>query len=452
MNRIMIAAVKSGSGKTTLTCGILQMLVNKGLRVASLKCGPDYIDPMFHEKVLGVRSGNLDGYFFDDPTLSSLLAKHSKEKDITVMEGVMGYYDGGGMKSIGGSYHVSMATKTPVVLVIDCKGMAESIGAVLHGFLTYRENQIKGVIFNRLPATLYPALKERAEEMGVRVLGYVPTMKDYQLESRHLGLVTADEIVNIKEKMETLANRLKETIDLDELLALAQTAEEISIPEEKSVASFKTPQKRVRIAVAKDQAFCFIYRDNIELLEELGCEIVPFSPLYDPCIPEEIDGLILYGGYPELYAKELSSNQSMLASIKEAVNNGLPTIAECGGFMYLQEWIEDKDGDRYPMAGIISGGCFKTSRLQRFGYIELEAKVDNLLCSKGDRIKAHEFHYWDSESTGETFTAKKAFKEITWDCIHATSTLYAGYPHIHFYTNPLVATQFVEACAKTRVQ
>ncbi|MDO5293000.1 MAG: cobyrinate a,c-diamide synthase [bacterium] len=449
-NRIMIAGMKSGSGKTTLTCGVLQLLVNRGLSVASLKCGPDYIDPAFHEKVLGVRSGNLDGYFFEDEVLSSLLSKHGQNKDITVIEGVMGYYDGLGMKSIGGSFHVSMATKTPVVLVIDCKGMAESIGAILHGFLTYRPNQIRGVIFNRLPAQLYEPLKEVAENMGICVLGYVPTLKEFQLESRHLGLVTADEIHDIKNKIEGLALKLAETIDIDGLLELAGKAPELPAYQQRSNQEQQV-NKKIRIAVAKDEAFCFIYQDNINLLEELGCEIMYFSPLHDKSIPTEADGMLLYGGYPELYAKQLSSNQSMITSIREAIKNGLPTIAECGGFMYLHEWIEDREGNRYPMAAVLEGGCYKTNRLQRFGYVELEAAVDNLLCKKGDKIKAHEFHYWDSEHTGDGFVAQKPFKQINWKCAYATKTLYAGYPHIHFYANTNVARQFVEACRTENV-
>lgn len=451
LNRVMIAGMKSGCGKTTLTCGILRMLVNRGLQVASLKCGPDYIDPMFHEKVIGVRSGNLDGYFCEDDVLSTLLGKHAKGKDITVLEGVMGYYDGVGMTSEGGSCHVSMATKTPVILVVDCKGMGASIGAILHGFLTYQENQIQGVIFNQLPMKLYEEVKKIALGMGIKVFGYVPTMKEIRLESRHLGLVTADEIMGIQEKIKLLAEKLEETIDIDGILALAQSAEPLSMEEDtacevlEEVKTQETKQK-VRIAVAKDEAFCFIYQDNMELLQELGCDIVYFSPIHDEKLPEGVDGLLLYGGYPELYAKQLSENTSMRTSIKEAIQKKLPTIAECGGFMYLHDSMENAANERYPMVGAIPGNSFKTSGLRRFGYISLEATKKNLLCDRGQRIKAHEFHYWDSEDGGSDFIAHKAGKEQTWDCVHANEWMYAGYPHIHFYTNTEVAKRFVEKC------
>lgn len=441
-SRVMLAGVKSGSGKTTLTCGILQLFLHHKCTVASLKCGPDYIDPMFHEKVLGVRSVNIDAFFMGEEKLKTVLVTHGMEKDITILEGVMGYYDGIGFTNKASSYEISMLTKTPVILVVDCQGMGASIRAMLYGFLHEKENQIKGVIFNRLPATLYEEAKQMAIALGVKPLGYVPVIKEFHLESRHLGLVTADEIVNIKEQLTLLASRLEETIDIRGIFSLANTASKLFASE----AYYKLPKKIVHIAVAKDEAFCFIYEDNLEVLRKLGCELHFFSPLKDHTLPAEIDGLLLYGGYPELYAKRLSENTSMRKDIEKAITSGVPTIAECGGFLYLQEQLEDINGERYPMVGMIKGTGYRTKGLQRFGYITLEATKDTLLLKKGDTIRAHEFHYWDSENCGKDYIAHKAGKEQTWNCIHSSRTLHAGFPHIHFYSDCSAAMRFVSAC------
>lgn len=443
INRIMLAGTKSGSGKTTITCGILQCLVDRGYNVSSFKCGPDYIDPMFHSKVIGTNSANLDSFFTDSEVLNHLLYKNSVGSDISVIEGVMGYYDGIGLTDVASSYSVATITKTPVILVLDCKGMSSSIGALLKGFVEYKPNSsIKGVIFNQLPKVIYKDVKKLAEDLGIIVFGYVPTISECMLESRHLGLVTADEIEDIKHKLELLANKLNETIDIEAIVELSKQAEAIDI---KPICSTKT-DKSINIAVAKDNAFCFTYKDNIEMLKQMGCNIVSFSPLKDEKLPENIHGLILSGGYPELYADTLSQNQSMLESIKTAIESGMPTIAECGGFMYLHDCIEDSEGNFRQVVGAIKGKCFKTNRLQRFGYITLEAKEDNLIAKQTDKIKAHEFHYWDSDHGGDSFDAVKASGTKAWECIHATATLYAGFPHLYFYSNPSIAEHFVDKC------
>lgn len=451
----MIAGIKSGCGKTTITCGILQLLLRKNLKVSCLKCGPDYIDPMFHEKMLQVRSGNIDGFFMNATMQNSLLAKQSEGKDITVLEGVMGYYDGIGMTCEGGSYAVSMATKTPVILIVDCKGMGASIGAVLHGFLSYRKHQIKGVIFNQLPARLYEDLARFVSSYQIKPLGYVPYQKEFQLESRHLGLVTANEISDIRERMTAIADVLEETLDVDGMIALANQAEQLVL-EDEIQGKYETNQhtapiieqnkKSMRIGLASDEAFCFIYQDNLVRLHEYGCELIPFSPCKDRSLPSNLDGLLLYGGYPELHAKELSDNTMMKEQIKHAIEGGMPTIAECGGFLYLHEQLVGEDNVSYPMVGLIKGQSKKTSGLKRFGYVTLQAKKDNILCKKGELIKAHEFHYFDSTNNGNDYVAMKAGRNVTWDCIHATKTLYAGFPHLHFYQETNICENFVAAC------
>ncbi|WMJ89529.1 cobyrinate a,c-diamide synthase [Anaerocolumna sp. MB42-C2] len=449
INRIMLAGTKSGAGKTTITLSILQGLVDRGYKVSSFKCGPDYIDPMFHSKVIGTKSGNLDSFFCDDDTLMGLLYQNSRDTDISVMEGVMGYYDGIGFSDTGSTYSIAAITKTPVILIVDAKGISGSLGALLHGFSTYKkESYIKGVIFNRLPDRLYDSARKLAEDMGIQAIGYVPVLREWELESRHLGLVTADEIIDIKERIKRLADRLSNTIDFKKILTIAGMAEPLSITED---LPYLKEKEKISIAVAQDEAFCFIYRDNLERLKEAGAKLYFFSPLRDKTLPEKVDGLLLCGGYPELYARDLSRNTSLLHEIKTAIENGIPTIAECGGFMYLHETMEDSKGLAYPMAGVIPGKCFKTKHLQRFGYIYLKGLEESLAAGNQEMIKAHEFHYWDSESCGKDFHAVKPDGSREWECVHASKTLYAGFPHLYFSSDNSIAKRFIDRCMQYRI-
>ncbi len=443
--RIMIAAAGSGSGKTTVTCGLLQAFLNRGKKLASFKCGPDYIDPMFHSEVLGIKSRNLDLFFTDEDTTKYLLCKNAGTADLAVLEGVMGYYDGLAGKSTDcSSYDLARKTQTPVILVVDCKGMSVSIVALVKGFIEMRRDHcIRGVILNRIPPMLYAEIKNLIEEeLSLEVLGYLPVMADCQLESRHLGLVTAKEIGNLKEILARLAEQTEASLDLDRILEIAEEALPISYQTPGEIKKIREDSS-VRIAVAMDKAFCFYYQDNLELLEALGAEIVPFSPLEEEALPAGIQGLILGGGYPELYLEQLSGNTTMRQSIKKAIDSGMPCLAECGGFMYLHQWIKDRDGSRHEMAGVIEGESFPTEKLTRFGYITLTAMVDNVLCGKGSELKGHEFHYWDSTNTGNGFHAQKPLRKANWDCVITSETLWAGYPHIHFYSNIEAAIEFL---------
>lgn len=464
--RIMIAAAGSGSGKTTVTCGLLQAFLNRGIKPASFKCGPDYIDPMFHSEVLGIKSRNLDLFFTDENITKYLLSKNAGAADLSVLEGVMGYYDGLAGKSMDcSSYDLARKTKTPVILVVDCKGMSVSVAALIKGFLELRRDHgIRGVILNRIPHMLYQDLKGLIEEeLSLEVLGYLPVMTDCQLESRHLGLVTAKEVGNLKEILEKLAAQMEASVDLERILTIAGEAPAIDyqVPGDiKKITQYMNSPDHpnfidrldspVRIAVAMDRAFCFYYQDNLELLEEMGAEILPFSPLEDEALPENTQGLILGGGYPELYLERLSKNQTMLESVRKAVESGLPCIAECGGFMYLHQWIKDRDGTRFPMAGVVEGESFPTQKLTRFGYIILTALEDNLMCEKRAELKGHEFHYWDSTNPGGGFHARKPLRKTGWDCVVTEGNLWAGYPHIHFYSNIEAAAQFLTKARGTK--
>ncbi len=439
MNRLIIAGTGSGCGKTTVVCAVMEALCRRGMKVASFKCGPDYIDPMFHEKITGTDSHNLDSFFCDENTLKYLLHENSAVSDISVIEGVMGFYDG--VNGKGSAFSVSEITDTPVVLVVDCKGMGDSLGAVIKGFLTYRTpNNICGVIFNRLPEKLVPSAKKICNELNTNYFGYMPSHK-CTIESRHLGLVTADEISDIKNKMKFLGELAEKYILLDRILNCCKRP----FPQFNNIYIKKLSCSPV-VAVAKDKAFCFLYRDNISLLEKLGCRIEYFSLLDDKCVPENADGLILCGGYPELYAERLSENISMRESVRKLVNGGIPTIAECGGFMYLHKYIENNN-NIYNMAGVFDASVYRTDRLRRFGYVTLESENDSLLFKKGDKITAHEFHYWDSTDCGKSLNAVK-HDGRSWKCCKCSERMYAGFPHIYFYSDIKTAERFAVACAE----
>jgi len=442
--RVILAGTNSGCGKTTVSCALLQALVDRGLKVGAFKCGPDYIDPMFHSRIIGAKSANLDLFFFRENTLNYLLAKNGRGCDISILEGVMGYYDGMELTSDRAStYEIAKVTSSPTVLVVNGAGAALSLLATIQGFVSLREDsQIRGVILNQCSPMSYPALAEaiRTHFSGrVRPLGFLPKMPQCALESRHLGLVTAGEVADLKEKLHILAQQAEKTVDLDGILRLADTAKAVAC---EPVVFPKG--EAVRIAVAQDNAFCFYYGDNLRALEELGAELVEFSPLADAALPEGIHGLYLGGGYPELYGRQLGENKRMLRSVRQALAGGLPCIAECGGFMYLTQAVAGM-----PMVDFLPGQCFDSGKLTRFGYVTLRARRDNMLCKAGEEIRGHEFHRWDCTQPGNGFSAVKPSGK-SWECAVTTQKLYAGYPHFHFYANPDFARNFYETCRKEK--
>lgn len=448
----MIAAPKSGSGKTTVTCALLQLLKEQGQQVFSYKCGPDYIDPMFHKTVLQIPSKNLDTFFTDPETTRRLFLKGRDSHDMAVLEGVMGLFDGlGGIREEGSSYHLAQVTKTPIILVIDGKGMGRSLAALIRGFMEYdKDHLIKGVILNRMSKSYFSILKPVIEdELGIAVLGYLPDNAALHVKSRHLGLQKPDELPEIQETLKAAATELEKTLDMERLMAIADGAEELEAVNAGAAAdscgngkAACTHMDRPVIAVAHDEAFCFYYEDNLRMLEECGAELRYFSPIHDTHLPKECSGLLLGGGYPELYAAKLSSNNSMMESIKTAMQNGLPTVAECGGFMYLHTAIEDQNGTEYGMVGFLPGRCAYTGKLVRFGYIELEENSVHFLKS-GERIRAHEFHYFDSTDNGDGCTARKPVTGRTYPCVVTGETYWLGFPHLYYPSNPDFAERFV---------
>ena len=522
--RLMLAAPSSGSGKTMVTCGLLRLLQRKNLRPAAFKCGPDYIDPMFHRQVLGIPSRSLDTFFSPaDSPVSGNTAKETMARacrrcgaDIAVIEGVMGYYDGTGVSGTeASSCQLARQTETPVVLVVNARGMSRSISPMLKGFADYeKENpRIRGVILNRISSSMFPLMKKWIEEdTDLKVIGYVPNDNTLSWGSRHLGLLQPEEVADLQDQINHLADVLEKTIDIDALLQLAGTAPALEIPtdslrdgsagaftldESSRVEAVNAPARDEisgteaanaparndqtdcpRIAVARDEAFSFYYEDNLELLQEMGAELVFFSPVHDRTIPRA-DGLLLGGGYPELHAKALADNETMKEQIRELASEGMPILAECGGFMYLQQSLDPgnqvsaagtgQDADDssirqsadaseketsakslYQMCGVLPGSCRMTDRLVRFGYIELEKKDGETgtagYLQDGHHIRGHEFHYFDSTENGRECTAWKPGRKRSWDCMVVQGNIMAGFPHLYYRSDPDFAAAFVEKC------
>lgn len=450
--RIMIAAPQSGSGKTLITCALLQALKEKNYYLESFKCGPDYIDPMFHKTVLGISSRNLDPFFTEDSITRMLLAKGQDSRDLAVIEGVMGLYDGlGGIREEASSYALAKATNTPIILTVNARGMGHSLLALLSGFLQYdTAHLIKGVILNQTPSSFASVLSKEIEEtFHIPVVASFPVRDDVRIESRHLGLVMPYELEDIQSRLKIASQVLCENANIEQILEIAKSAPKLEYDVKRDIKQ-KLTEKTIRIGVARDEAFCFYYEDNLDLLKSLGAKLIFFSPLHDDTLPKDLDGILFGGGYPELYLKELEENESMRNSVKSAIENKMPSLAECGGFMYLHDTIFDSEKKPYKMAGVIHACCMKKERLVRFGYLTLNSKTDSFL-QKGETIRGHEFHYYDSEDNGECAIAKKPVGTRSWECVHAGSDHWWGFAHLSYYSNPKFAEKFAEACRSYKI-
>ncbi len=453
----MIAAPNSASGKTTVTAALMRLLTDKGYKVGAFKCGPDYIDTQLHAKILEAPSINLDLFFADDTTVRYLLEKHSKGCDISIIEGVMGYYDGlAGKSAAASSYDIARATDTPVIFVADVKGMSLSAAALLKGFIEYKaDSNIKGVIFNRCSKGMFEILKSIVEEqLNIKALGYLPALDECVFSSRHLGLMLPDEIDDLDKKLAMLAKSLEQTLDLEGLFKIAQASgDELEnkmtrmsgIP----ASPKSSPKQKIKIAVARDEAFCFYYADNLSILEDMGAELVYFSPIHDTVLPKDTAGILLGGGYPENYARQLSENTQMLSVIKTALlDKNIPCLAECGGFLYLHSYMEDLEGNVWKMADVIDAKATYRGKLSRhFGYVTV---TDS---QTGMSVKGHEFHYYESTDDGAECTAQKPLSDREWGCIHkkgrdGKGDLFAGFAHLYYYSNPSFIKEFLERCGR----
>ena len=434
MIQFLLAAPRSGSGKTTMTCALLMALKRRGCAPCAFKSGPDYIDPMFHRAVLGVESRSLDLFFSAPETVRTLYAKGAAGHGAAVCEGAMGFYDGlGGVSDRASAWHLADTLGLPVLLVVEPKGQSLTLAAELKGLDSFRTpSHIAGILLNnctaRMHALLAPMLEE---ETGLPVLGFLPKLPEAVIGSRHLGLYTAAEVENLQQKLALLADAAEEHIDWPRLLALCEK-EPPALPVQP-----ETPPARVRIAVARDEAFCFTYAETLEAFRDAGAEVVFFSPLRDTALPENIGGLYLPGGYPELHARELSENTSLLREIKQKIEFGLPTAAECGGFLYLGQSLTDAEGQSWPMVGVLPGEAKDAGRLVRFGYATLSADSDSMLFRAGESFPIHEFHHWDSTANGTALAAKKPVGGAAWRCGFVNEHFYAGFPHLYWAGTPL---------------
>lgn len=439
-----------------ITCGLLELFKRKGLNPLACKCGPDYIDSLFHKKVLELEGTNLDSYFEDPEQMRDKYRRLSQGR-LPVVEGVMGYFDGlGGNTTRASSWETAHILDLPAVLVIDARGTSVSLAAVVKGFLEFerqRGSHIKAVIFNRMSPMLYPRIREVVEEeTGIRSAGYVPELNFLKVGSRHLGLVLPEEVGGFREQLHQLGEQLEKTIDWKFLADLGKDKEEEAAP-----IAIKDPgsclgRPGFRLGIAMDEAFCFYYQDNLKLLERLGAELVYFSPVHDPELPPFLDGLIFGGGYPELYGEALCANRSMCKAVKKAAQAGMPVLGECGGYLYLLEELEDLKGQIWPMAGVLKGTGYKKGKNGHFGYIEVKTGKDQLYLKRGEQIRGHEFHYWDCRVSKERLVmeASKPVGNRSWPCIQTKKQVMAGFPHLYYPSCPAFASRFAEACLEYR--
>jgi len=444
--RLIIAAAHSSSGKTTVTCGIIAALVARGLRVHPYKVGPDYIDPGYLGLAAGVQADNLDTWLTDETVMKKIFVSASKNADISIIEGVMGLYDGG-RSGISSTAQIAKALGAPVLLVIDVRSMGESAAAIAKGFRDYDPAvDIRGVIINRYSSENHKKMVcEAIERIGLPVVGAVPGNKEAKVWERHLGLLPVSENDDC-EYNENVKRMIESEINLGVLIKIAQSAP----PLEDEAIIKQHADKKVKIAVAHDEAFSFYYPESIAVLEAAGAEIICFSPVHDKNIPE-CHGLIFGGGFPEVFAAQLAANFSMKDAIMRAAENGMPIYAECGGFMYLTREIKNFDSKIYKMAGVIPISCKMNDSMRTVGYVTAKALTDNVIALKGDELRGHEFHFSNTEADENIPHAFEFTKNRTQEKYiagFANQNILGSYLHLHFAGFPKAAERFVEVCTK----
>ncbi|SES35141.1 cobyrinate a,c-diamide synthase [Psychrobacillus sp. OK032] len=447
MNRFVLAGTGSGVGKTTFTIGIMRALMKRGLSVQGFKCGPDYIDPTYHTAVTKRPSRNVDSFMMAHEVVRDIVARASKDTDVSIIEGVMGFYDGKSpLSNEGSAAHISELTNSPVILIVNAASMARSVAAIVKGFQMLDENtNIVGVIANQLGSkSHFDIVKTAIEaECNVPVIGYLQKGAVPTLPSRHLGLIPAIERGDLDEYFDDLANAIEATVDLDHLLEITKAP---TIAVETSIFEKQTDRKPVHIAVAKDAAFNFYYEENLELLRAYGAELHFFSPLQNEQVPSQAQGLYIGGGFPEEFAEQLSKNTFSNKSICRVIEQGLPTLAECGGFMYLTESITNRAGQTYEMLGVIQGHIKMQDKLAALGYREITGVKGNFLIHADERAKGHEFHYSTYEGDHQTpaYFSKGRLKAQQEGYLHGN--LVAGYTHFHFASNPNLVQNWLNKC------
>lgn len=428
---LVISSNSSGGGKTTITLGIMKALMKKGFDVQGYKVGPDYIDPAFHSYITGKASRNLDLFLMGE---EGVKASFSRGKgDLGVVEGVMGLYDGKGIDSQYSTAHVARVLNLPILLVISPKAQCATLCAEINGLINFENANIVGVIFNNISENYYKLLKAAVEKnCNVKVFGYVPKNEKLSLKSRHLGLVQSSEVDDLNEKIDLCSELILQNVNIEELLACFKETENYN-------DKYHLENREIKIAVAYDKAFSFYYKENLELLQEVG-EVTYFSPLKDEKMPENTDFLYIGGGYPEVFIKELSENKSMLKSIKDNLEKGLKCYAECGGLMYLTESIHDiEDKESFETVGFFKGTTRMTKNLQNFGYARLKVDKNNNVLPVGTQINCHEFHksYVNLEDDKIYILTKEMYdgSTKTWNCGYVKNNTLGAYGHVHFFGN-----------------
>ncbi|HHT62239.1 MAG: cobyrinate a,c-diamide synthase [Bacillota bacterium] len=463
--RLVIGAPASGSGKTTFSMGLMAAFCRQGFKVQPFKVGPDYIDPAFHTAITGRNSINLDSWMLSDTYIKEMFERYAQEADLSIVEGVMGLYDGYGDDPLKGSTAgIAGLLQAPVILVMTVDAMAASAAAVVYGLKEFGRVNVAGVVINKASSYNHYLMVKRGIEKytGVKVVGYLPKTGNIQLKSRHLGLVQSSETENLSGIIDSLADLIKENVNLEMILAMAREAPQWEASSKGDMSNHygscnflreKYPSRGPKIAVAWDHAFSFYYYENLEILKGLGADLAFFSPMRDEVLPEDINGLYIGGGYPEVFAKELSANISLMQDIREKADKGLPIYAECGGYMYLNKCFKNEEGEVYPFVGIFDGEAVMTKRLQNFGYLELEGLKNTLLFKKGERIRAHEFHKSLVLRNDDDYCImgeKKVNEEtVRWQCGRKYKNVFGMYPHIYFPANLNFALNFVKTCQGT---
>ena len=440
--RVIIAATQSGAGKTTITSGILAALKKRGLNVQPYKVGPDYIDTGFHEIASGKISHNLDSWLVGEKKLSESFFMPLERSRIAVIEGVMGLYDGG-VGGVSSTAEISLILRCPVILVIDAKSMGTSAAAVALGFREFNKNvNLAGVILNRVGSDSHKKIiVDALEKINIKCFGAIKRNAEFVLPERHLGLVPTAEN-NFAGIIEKICATVESELDIDKIIEVANSAPVVNV----EIPTVKKISPTVKIAVAKDAAFNFYYEESLQELEKLGAEIVYFSPLDDETLPENISGLIIGGGFPEMFAEKLQSNKKIRAAIRTAAENNLPIYAECGGFMYLMNSITDFSGKNFEMCGVIPARAVMTDKLQMVGYVEAEILQDCIIGKAGDKLHAHEFHFSTAETDRNIFNCKRMRTGKTFRAGFFTENIVASYLHIHFAGCPRAAENLVNAC------
>lgn len=451
ISSFVIAGTHSGVGKTTVTIGLLAALRRRGLRVQPFKIGPDFIDPGLHQQVSGESSYNLDGWMLSREFNTRSFQRHCRDKDVGVVEGAMGLFDGyDGKSERGSTAEIAKWLDLPVILLVDASAMARSAAAMVLGYLRFDPRvKVIGVIFNRIGSETHLAYLRQAMTSlpGLECFGGLPRAKEFTIPERHLGLMTAEEGFLDQKFIHRLSKWIDNHLDLDRLLRRSRIT--LHLPKVRD-ENRQRREAHVAIGVAQDKAFCFYYPDNLQLLRDAGARLVPFSPIQDRSLPPDVKALYLGGGYPEIYAQELSRNCSMREAVRSFIESGGLVYAECGGFMYLCESLVDLKGRPFPMVGVYSFETRMLPRLKALGYREIEMREGSFFPS-GIRVRGHEFHYSELvENLAKDRCAKRIYVVSSKGEKREEGLLYknslASYIHLHFGSNPAVAESFVRAC------